>query len=215
MADKMEELAASRREEIFTEGLYTRFSEWLSIYKLRFFHGDWPDWLNAAQTDTALALLSEANPSIPLTLARFDAHAAQILADVAAWRDAAKQGIVDNLAAGYGLPADAGALYRASAVIRCGECAQVLFAADVMRHLHVCESEGVLWEERSWGYDVSLHQVARGLLHHAGLAFDIRVENVHDVEGVLWCGCRNMEVSTGFLELVRNFFHLLSCVTPC
>ncbi|KAF8186715.1 hypothetical protein BJ912DRAFT_1111472 [Pholiota molesta] len=159
MADKMDELAASRREEIFTEGLYTRFSEWLSIYKLRCLHGDWPDWLNAAQTDTVLAVLSEANASIPFTLARFDAHAEQILADVAAWRDSAKQGIVDNLAAGYGLPADAGSLCRASA------------------------SEGVLWEERCWGYDVSLHQIARGLLHHAELAFDIRVENVHDVEG--------------------------------
>jgi hypothetical protein len=211
----MDELAASRREEIFTEGLYDRFSEWLSIYKLRCLHGDWPDWLNAAQTDTVLAVLSEANASIPFTLARFDAHAEQILADVAAWRDTAKQGIVDNLAAVYGLPTDAASLYRASAVIRCLECAELLFAADVMRHLHVCEGEGVLWEERSWGYDVSLHQVARGLLHHAGVAFDIRSEHAHDMEGVLWCGCRNIEVPTGFLELVRIFFNLLICVTPC
>jgi hypothetical protein len=206
MAKKMNKLAASRREEVFSENLCHRLGEWGAIYNDRF-RGDWPDSLNASQTDAVEEMLSEANASIPLTLARFDAHYERVLADVAAWRDAAQQEITDNLAAVYGLPTDAASLYRASAVIRCGECAQMLFAADVMRHLHVCEATPVYWEDRNWGYDVPLHQVAKGLLHHAGLALDIRSENVHDVEGVLRCGCADMEVPTGFLELVRNFFY--------
>lgn len=205
MSDKMDELAASRREEVFSENLYARFNEWVPIYTRRYSSGDWPDPLNAAQADTVLALLYEANASIPFTPDRFNAHSARISADITAWRDTVKQEIVDNLAEVYGMPRDTASLSRAAAVIHCSECAQVLFASNVMHHLQVCGSERVMWDERHWGYDAALHRIARSLLHHAGLACDVGREHVDWLEGVLRCGCTNMKAPRGFLALVREF----------
>jgi hypothetical protein len=196
-------LAAARRADAFRERIVARFWEWARVYGAQYSRDEWPDPFNAAKTDTVIRLLAEADASIPFTIARFDAHSAQIRADLVAWRDKANQEIVDKLAAVYGLPRSAAtsSLDRASAVIRCVECAQLLFASGVMRHLHLCSRQRVLWAERSWDYDAGLHQIARALLHHAGLACDVSNEHVNELQGDLRCKCSRM----GFLALVCKF----------
>lgn len=198
-------LAASRRAQVFKENILDRFKEWVRVYGLKCSHNDWPDPFNAAQTEAVLRLLSEAHGSIPFTIYRFDVNSQMILADIVAWREKAKLEIIDKLAEVYGMPRDTTSLYSASAVIRCGECKQFLFISDVMYHLHVCDSQRVAWGERKWGYDATLHQMARTLLHHAGLARDVSSEHVNELEGVLRCGCSHTGVPTGFLALVHEF----------
>ncbi|KAF8173650.1 hypothetical protein BJ912DRAFT_71641 [Pholiota molesta] len=204
MSYTMAELAAARREEVFRDNLTARIHEWVWVYDRRYScDGDWPDAANAGQADAVLELLSEANATIPFTDARFDAHSERILASVVAWSETAKQEIVDALAAGYGLPKDT-ALSRASAVIRCVECEELLFASRVIFHLQMCGAGRVLWDDRQWGYQTALHQIAKALLHHAGLACDVASEHVARLEGVLRCGCADMEAPRSFLELVAH-----------
>jgi hypothetical protein len=214
MSYTMAELAAARREEAFRDNLTARIHEWVWVYDRRYScDGDWPDAANAGQADAVLELLSEANATIPFTDARFDAHSERILASVVAWSETAKQEIVDALAAGYGLPKDT-ALSRASAVIRCVQCGEILFASRVIFHLQMCGAGRVLWDDRQWGYQTRLHQIATALLHHAGLAHDVGSEHVASLNGVLRCGCADMEAPRGFLELVRVLFYLWSRITP-
>jgi hypothetical protein len=144
MAYRMRGLAASRRTQNIRESVLARLGEWLRVYACVYTRDDWPTAQNAAQTDVVTDLLSEADAGIPFTLARFNAHSARTGAEVEAWRDTAKGKVSRRLAEVYGVPKGAGSLCFASAVIRCGECARVLFAADVMNHLHVCENQSVL-----------------------------------------------------------------------
>ncbi|KAF8186745.1 hypothetical protein BJ912DRAFT_970602 [Pholiota molesta] len=204
MAARMGALAAARRADAVRERIVARFWEWARVYGAQYSRDEWPDPFNAAKTDTVIRLLAEADASVPFTIARFAAHSAQIRADLVAWRDKANQEIVDKLAAVYGLPRSAAtsSLDRASAVIHCVECAQLLFASGVMRHLHVCSRQRVLWAERRWDYDAGLHRIARALLHHAGLACDVSNEHVNDLQGDLRCKCSHM----GFLALVKHLW---------
>ncbi|KAF8173616.1 hypothetical protein BJ912DRAFT_931853 [Pholiota molesta] len=204
MAARLGALAAARRADAVRERIVARFWEWARVYGAQYSRDEWPDPFNAAKTDTVITLLAEADASIPFTIARFDAHSAQIRADLVAWRDKANQKIVDKLAAVYGLPRSAAtsSLDRASAVMRCVDCAQLLFASGVMRHLHLCSRQRVLWAERSWDYDAGLHQIARALLHHAGLACDVSTEHINELQGDLRCKCSRM----GFLALVKHLW---------
>ncbi|KAF8169540.1 hypothetical protein BJ912DRAFT_173036 [Pholiota molesta] len=129
MAYRMRGLAASRRAQNIKESVLARLREWLRVYASVYTRDDWATALNAAQTDVVTELLSEADAGIPFTRARFNAHAARISAEVETWRDTAKGKVGRRLAEVYGVPKGAGALHYASAVIRCGECERVLFAA--------------------------------------------------------------------------------------
>lgn len=203
----MRGLAASRREQVLRERVLVRLREWIDVYGSRYILDDWPTPLNAAQADIVMNLLSEADARIPFTISRFNANSERILADIVAWREKAKLEVVNQLAEVYDMPKDAASLYYASAVICCGECTQVLFASDVMNHLHLCENQSVLGTRRNWEYDATLHQMARTLLYHAGLLFDVNSKQVEELEGKLACsyGKPTTGAPMGFLELVRKF----------